>query len=319
VSVRASQFLQPARALLSQARTLGLGPRHPLERGEETRPFFIVGSGRSGNTILRRILQASGQIHIPPEIYALSEGIRAYRRNRALPWAALVETTLGCFAFETDFGIPLGPLAKRLSAAPPTTRSLALILDALYRYHGEETHQRFERWGDKTPLNAFHLRSILAVFPRAQIVHVLRDGVDAACSYVAAGLQPDLRGAALRWRDSVAAVRSFMREHPASCREVRYEHLVTEPAAVVASVCDFLGIAFEPAMLEARDHVRDMGDAAQLAHHAAVRRPISAQSVGKGRRCLGAADRALLQELIGAELVSLGYAPALSKPRTSDD
>ncbi|UCE86684.1 MAG: sulfotransferase [Deltaproteobacteria bacterium] len=313
--MRASQILDPAREIVSRASALTLGARHPLERGEDVRPFFIVGSGRSGSTLLRRILQASPQLHVPPEMVALSEAIRVYQRRRALPWRRLVRTTLA--AFERDagfaaFGVPLGPLAERLSGAPAQTRSLAAILDGLYRFHGEQTRQRFERWGDKTPVNAFHLRSIRDVFPRAQIVHVLRDGVDAAYSYVQAGLQPDLQRAALRWRDSVAAVRAFARDHVGMCCEVRYEALVADPAAVVQRLCAVLGVGFDPAMLDARAHVAEMGDVAALAHHAAVRRPIRADSIGRGRRSLGARERALLARWIGPELSACGYAPAES-------
>ena len=35
------------------------GPKWPVHRGKSYRPFFIVGSGRSGSTLLRRILQAT--------------------------------------------------------------------------------------------------------------------------------------------------------------------------------------------------------------------------------------------------------------------
>ncbi len=312
ISKRA-ELLQPLREIVSRARGVAFRSRHPLARGEDVRPFFIVGSGRSGSTLLRRILLGNPEVHIPPEMYALSESIRIYRRRPAPARPERVKATLAAFESHPGFaelGVSLRPLADDLVAAPAAARSLALVLDALYRYHGRARGRVFVRWGDKTPLNAFHLHAITAVFPRAQIVHVLRDGVDAARSYVRAGLQPDLGAAALRWRESVAAVRRFMRERPGACREVRYEELVAQPRAVVADLCAFLDLAFDSSMLEAHDRAGALPDVARHPHLSAVFEPIGVGSIGRGRRGLAPVEAARLQRLIGADLARLGYAPA---------
>jgi len=41
-------------------------------------PFFIIGSGRSGNTLLRSILSGSSDISIPPESYRLPFAIKKF-------------------------------------------------------------------------------------------------------------------------------------------------------------------------------------------------------------------------------------------------
>ena len=53
-------------------------------------PVFIVGSGRSGNTLLRRILNASNEIYIPPEMKMLNHIISIYHRYSNAPWNELV-------------------------------------------------------------------------------------------------------------------------------------------------------------------------------------------------------------------------------------
>jgi hypothetical protein len=313
VIAKRAELLQPLRQVASLARDIAFGSRHPLARGEDVRPFFIVGSGRSGSTLLRRILLGNPEVHIPPEMVALSESIRVYRRRRARAWPDLVDATLAAFEAHPGFaelGVSLRPLADELAVAPEETRSLALVLDALYRTHGRARGRAFTRWGDKTPLNAFHLPAITAVFPRAQSVHVLRDGVDAARSYLRAGLQPDLGAAALRWRESVAAVRGFMRKRPGACREIRYEELVAQPSAVVAGLCAFLDLGFDPSMLEARDRAGALADVARHPHLSAVFEPIGVGSIGRGRRDLAPVEAAQLQRLIGADLARLGYPPA---------
>lgn len=310
---RRAEILYPAAELAGRARRLARGDRCPLHRGEPLAPFFVVGSGRSGTTLLRRLLQASPELHVPPELHALGEAIRVYRRNCTLPWPELVRATLGVFAFDRtfdEFGLDPRELAERIDRLAPGRRSLAALLDALYRTHAERSGKAQARWGDKTPLNAFALGAILAVFPRARFVHVVRDGVDVCHSFVRASLQPDLGAAAARWRDSVAAVRAFAERHPARCHELRYEALVREPRATAAALFDFLGTRFDAAWVEpgaARGELRDLEP---HAHLRGVFAPIGTRSLGRGRRELTPDDRRRLQRLIGADLAGLGYPPA---------
>ena len=47
---------------------------YPLHRSEDIHPFFIIGPDRSGNTLMRRVLEAHEDVHIPPESYVLGTG-----------------------------------------------------------------------------------------------------------------------------------------------------------------------------------------------------------------------------------------------------
>ncbi|MCX7412356.1 MAG: sulfotransferase [Planctomycetia bacterium] len=291
----------------------GLG--HPLQRGEPYRPFFIVGSGRSGNTVLRRMLCAHGDLHIPPETYVLGDVIRVFRRHRGLLWRDLVPLVLGKFEFYPEFAtfdVSLRPLANRLLGLPRQERSLARLLDEFYRFHAESRGFTGRRWGDKTPLNTFHLDKIRSVFPAAQFIHLLRDGCDVAHSYVSAGLCPDLAAAGRRWRDSVEAVQSFSDRHASSCLEIRYEELVRAPRQQLDVICRFLEVDVRTEMLASEAIAGLMGDVAARPHHERVGEPLSAASVGKGRRALPLAERRALEPIIGATLARLGYDPCAS-------
>lgn len=54
----------------------------PLNNNEDYKPFFIIGSGRSGNTLLRRILTKKNGIVIPPETYVLGKVIRLHKAHK---------------------------------------------------------------------------------------------------------------------------------------------------------------------------------------------------------------------------------------------
>jgi hypothetical protein len=310
-----SETLQAVQDVLLTLQSGIPGFGHPLRRDEPYRPFFIVGSGRSGNTVLRRMLCAHGDLHIPPETYVLGDVIRVFRRHRGLLWRDLVPLVLGKFEFYPEFvtfDVSLRPLANRLLELPQQERSLARLLDEFYRFHAESLGFAGRRWGDKTPLNTFHLDKIRSVFPAAQFIHLVRDGCDVAHSYVSAGLYADLEAAGRRWRDSVEAAQSFSSRHAASCLEIRYEELVRAPRQQLTGICRFLGIDVRMEMLASEAIAGLMGDVAARPHHERVGEPLSAASVGKGRRELPLAERRALEPIIGATLARLGYDPCAS-------
>lgn len=309
------QPVYPALEIVERIRDLVLGPAHPLNRGEDFRPFFIIGSGRCGTTLLRRILQASPEIHIPPEALGLEGAAYVYRRNRNKPWPQVVTATLAQYEFAPHFdtfGISLHALGRELMETPVEKRSLAYLIHRLFEYHGQATGQTFTRWGDKTPYNTYLLSLLPLIFPKAQYIHMLRDGVDVVKSLMVAELRTDLTAAANRWRSAVTTADAFVQSHPQTCFTVRYEDLVQKPAEVVSRLCGFLGVGFSESMLEDTSMVAGMGDTA-YAHHVFVKAPVSDRSVGKGRQGLSDEQKKQIQSLIGPELARMGYAPATER------
>jgi sulfotransferase family protein len=66
---------------------------------------------------------------------------------------------------------------------------------------------------------------------------------------------------AQRWVESVQAARAYARAQPGRLRTVVYEQLVREPEASVRELCDFVGLDYEPTMLEefGREAARNVG------------------------------------------------------------
>lgn len=294
-----------------------LSPRRgcPLNKKEEFNPFFIIGSGRSGNTLLRRILYSHPDIYIPPETYVLGRSIKLFRQNRHLSWAETVHTILAQFEFHQEFetfNISLRPLVNSLVEVPLKSRSLSFILNSFYCYCASESNKSFKRWGDKTPLNTFCLDDILSVFPDAQFIHLVRDGCDASYSYLRSGIYRDIEGAAQRWTDSVKAASKFVENHPGHCFEVRYENLVSKPEESIKQICDFLNIEFRKKMLLLSSNIYDMGDVTMRPHHRQILQPISTNSIGKGRSNLSIEEKQTIERIINGELERLNYEPCTS-------
>jgi hypothetical protein len=218
----------------------------------------------------------------------LGECIRTYYKNPRLEWAPLVGLLLSKFEEHPEFKTfkldSLSRLKVELVALDLNNRSLSAILSAFYLNYKTIHQLGGSRWGDKTPLNTFHLEELAGVFPSSQYVHIIRDPFDAISSYVKAGIYNDFESAAKRWLFAVEESCRFGREHPSQYFEVMYRDLVTNPVSTVRGVCEFLGVEYVPELLGTPSI--DLGDVGMHAHHANVQKAITPDSLGKGRKSL---------------------------------
>ncbi len=105
-----------------------------------------------------------------------------------------------------------------------------------------------------------HLPLLERLFPDAQYVHLIRDGRDAALSFLRmpegtftrTWAHPDTAAEfACLWRTEVEAARELGRRvGPSRYLEVRYEDLVAGMEAVVKRICEFAHLPYEPSMLD---------------------------------------------------------------------
>ena len=275
-------------------------------------PFFIVGAARSGNTLLRALLLGHSRVSIPPESYVLGGLALEWERVCYRDWDSLVRYVLDAFEHQHDFGTwetDLSPLAVRLDNVEPRRRSLAMIIDAVYRYYSEAKFPGADMWGDKTPLTTERVFLIERVFPGARYVHMLRDGRDAVSSAVNAGLyEGSVETACRQWLLRVRTAREFGRTIAADrFMEMRYEDLVSGPRAAVETVCGFLGLDFQEEMMEHEGAYTKMGDATAHDHHSKVGEPVTTGSIGKWKERLTDDQADTVERMLGDELERTGY------------
>ncbi len=287
--------------------------RFPL-RGKQPelscRPFFIIGSGRSGNTLLRAIINQHTDICIPPESYVLGRVIRNYQFFSFLPWPLLTRIVISEFESFHQFHtweINLRDFYQVALNLPEEKRNLAKLLDLFYMYYAEIKCPGATRWGDKTPTNTFFVPLINKVFPEAKYIHIIRDGRDVVSSYLAAKLYSDTKEASSRWLRSVVAAQSFgAKIGTTRYLEVFYEDLVRQPVTVIQSVCDFLEIDFKPDMLRFWENAASLGDT-KIDHHKNLFNPINQNSIGKWQQSLSHEDQLLVEKMLEDKLTELNY------------
>lgn len=299
--------------LLRQAASVLAAPR-PLSLDRVPPPFFIIGSGRSGTTLMRAILASQGSLGIPPESYVLPDVIRAYRSLAYLAWPDLCRIIIGRFEssehyryWETD----LGPACREAIDLPPDRRDLAGIVDIVFRCYLKQHFPAATLWGDKSPSNTTYVTWLDKLFPSARYIHLLRDGRDVVHSFLRTGITTNLRTACEDWQVRVRAARRFGRRiGSARYLEVRYEDLVRQPRNQIASVTSFLGLTFSEAMLHHETRAPDLQDIVQVPHYAGVLRGINDGAVSRWQQGLSRTEQAYVQRKLHTDLAATGYLDA---------
>ncbi len=204
-----------------------------------------------------------------------------------------------------EWGVPLDKVRARLPDRVPIARAIA----AIYEVYAEQ--QGKPRWGDKTPMYMRHLMLLRRLFPGAQYVHLIRDGRDAALSFLSLpeGIAFETwahprnpAGFAALWRKEVAAARRLGRRVGARrYLEVRYEDLVEDAERVLQAICSFAGLPYEASMT-------DYGgsESGEREHQQSLRRPLTPR-LRDWRAEMAPADVAVFEGVAGDLLHELGY------------
>ena len=283
----------------------------PLHGRDRYRPFFIVGSGRCGSTLLRAMLEAHPDVHVPPES-GLATLVHEYHRYSRLPWNVVLRIVLGPLGYDRNWEsweLEPGPLIRELRELPAEARTIATVIDALYRIHTRTHKPAATRWGDKTPPHTSEIAALQAVFPDLQVVHMLRDGRDVVQSFMRVS-EAGLPYFARSWLRAVRAAQAFGARHPGQYLEVRYEDLVREPDPVIRRVATFLDLAFDERMLRHHEFDLRLGDVDRHPRIQGAREAVYQTSVGRWRTDLDAHQIAELDRLLQPALTALGYGGA---------
>ncbi|MFP5299267.1 MAG: sulfotransferase family protein [Actinomycetota bacterium] len=207
-------------------------------------PFFIVASARSGTTAVRLTLNAHPSVAVPPESRFITE---LWNGSETV----VADDFLRDLAVHQRFKsweLPIEAVAEQIGdrSSLPYEEAIACAYRAYAARHGKS------RWGDKTPRYIEHIPFLKKLFPDARFIHPVRDGRDVALSYSHVSFGPKtVAKAAELWRRRVAAGIRDGRALPAGDYiEIRNEDLKEDFEGEVRDICAFLGLDFDPVMLD---------------------------------------------------------------------
>jgi len=281
-----------------------------------TKPLILLGVSRSGTTLLRVVLDRSPGLAIPDESFFVP--LLARRNGRTIDAERFLDDVSRIPTIR-DWGLTPADLSRRVRSGMRIGAAIAAIFEAYADAAGKP------RWGDKTPMYMRHLALLEELFPQAQYVHLIRDGRDAALSFLEmpegtftrtwAHPRTPAQFACL-WRKEVGDARALGRRvGPTRYLEVRYEELVADAELVVRELCTFAAVAFEPAMLDYTGSV----DVSAKPHQQRLLTPPTT-GVRSWREDMSTSNVAAFDAVAGDLLEDLGYAVdsgARSRPQAA--
>ena len=209
------------------------------------RPIFVVGYARSGTTLLQSLLGAHPRIAAAPEVHYWLRIVEL-----ADYWGDLHDDTRAAEVVHELLNPPPGLLddigvddPAVLTSFLGSDRSYAALLDSLMTAIAQRQHK--PRWSEKSPQQ--RPSWIWSLMPNAQILHIVRDPRDVAASESSWWRgTPAWRSAEQCCEFTRAAINDADGQLADRYLRLRYEDLTAEPAAVMGTVCEFLGEVFPP-------------------------------------------------------------------------
>jgi hypothetical protein len=246
------------------------------------RYVFVVGSGRSGTTLLVRCLNRSDDIHILDETHFLGHLFRSGLRQDIAKFGSLENDRTVSQVVDYLYAVPYrgGGYWQWLLENVGKDRFLTGLLEsdrserAFFQFLMELQSQDEPVLGEKTPGHLNHVPTLLRWFPDAAIVHIIRDPRAVYVSETrfrlnqkGSAIFPFKQIEKLRlkrqsiplyttlyttivWSRVIHLHREYKELYSDNYYWLRFEHLVTEPEFHLRNLCRFLNVEFRIEMLD---------------------------------------------------------------------
>ncbi len=212
-------------------------------------PFFILGTQRSGTTLLRLILNSHSDVAIPEEARFLTPLLNKKYANRKMTGTELINVINYLRANEqfkhwnydeTEFFTFLESVNEL---------SLSELISKMYQSYTKSEGKI--RWGDKS-LFFGAVELFKNFFPEAYYIHIVRDGRDVFSSWRNMDSSKNHPAVmAIDWSYKLHKIEQFFEKLPAGhSMTIRYEDLLSNPLSITQKICKFLDLEFEENMLE---------------------------------------------------------------------
>jgi hypothetical protein len=268
---------------------------------------LIVGAPRSGSTLLQRLVASHSQVHAHPEPHVLTP-LAFLGYHQTVDKAPFDHVNAAQAFREFAEELPRGE-EDYLDAL----RAYALTL-----YERALSPSGKRNFVDKTPAYALILPFVTKLLPRAKYIVLTRHPLaimhSVAHSFFAGDYEAAERANPIVSK-YVPAIASLLIDKPVPFVHVRYEDVVAAPESALQRICEHLGLAFEPGMVEYGKHQhvsKSFGDPVGVAKH---QRPVAdsletwAQDLLARKEAHAIAER-VIANLAPAHLESWGYPPA---------
>ncbi len=262
-------------------------------------PVFIVGSPRSGTTLLRRILNRHPALAVCEESRFFEE---VYARRSA--FGPLENTTnrarfvreLLLTARVRQLGPDIEKLRRQLLEEGTSYRN---VFRCLLQFYADSEGK--PRGGDKTPVHSYFTETLSEWYPGAPIIHLVRDPRDVVASLQRMHWAPkSIVNNAYYWlRFNRAAERSNIVRNTCG---FNMSSLVANPERELSRICSHIGEDYSDALFPANS-------SAPYSWPASASAPVTRERMGAWREQLAPNDVAVIEWIAGDRFAAYGYSP----------
>lgn len=243
---------------------------HETSEQNVFQPIFVVGNSRSGTTLMGTILGRHPavfrfeELHFFEEMWSATNSEDSCSASEATDlMAKLFDIQRNGYLTREDWHVFL-PEAKRIVGELREPISVARVFQTFLDY--ETCVQGKRRACDQTPQNVLYVEEIFAHYPRARVIHMIRDPRAILLSQKNRWRRPFLadnvpKKEAIRywlnyhpitmsqlWKANVCTVDRFIEDE--RVYTLRYEDLLTQAEVEVEKVCRFVDIDYSSDLLE---------------------------------------------------------------------
>ena len=234
-------------------------------QSHQSKPIFVVGSPRSGTSILTWCLGHHPNIFPVPESnwmgdFAVNVAIAHQIGSARGEYSVFSAMDVRDDEFFAAFGRSINDLImghRKDLEIKRETKCIELKLDRRWLEASSTAAGPKTRWVDGTPEYSFHICGLRKLFPEALFVHMVRDVQAVVRSMVnfhrVAGFQlvASEEDAYRYWIRTVSACLIAERAYgPTVVHRIRYADLIDEPESMMRSLLDFIGEPYTDKCLE---------------------------------------------------------------------
>ncbi|MDX1975778.1 MAG: sulfotransferase [Rickettsiales bacterium] len=225
--------------------------------------IFIGGFPKSGTTLLATLLDGHPELMVFPEetsVLAIRHNVRTLKSKKkfirtrsgarvpGLPAEENVfKSGVRDYSWIPDQEYSTG-LRKALSPAKNDRELLEAILKNWIEFDPKRDRNNWKYFVEKTPLNELYYRKILAWYPEAKFLYIIRDPRDNLLSYSKKKMaRRPIPLLIERWKQSYHTAKLL--ESKGIIHIIRYRDLVSDPIKEMKKVAAFLHIEFHSCLI----------------------------------------------------------------------
>lgn len=265
-------------------------------------PFIVIfGSGRSGTTLIREILNQHPLINVLPEtgfydrLWSARHLLGTPRcRDGLVRWLyyLLFQSYDPAMSVYRPY---LADVIEEFTITPPSDENELFVRFAqiLGEKKGKIIH------GEKTPRHLLYWRKILEEVPNSRVILMVRDPRAVVASMLKRGdLASEAWRAAVEWRLFAETTKQIMSSNAGRVKVVLYEELIRDSVSTINSICEFLDIEYHPVM--------ERGGVSNSSYNAGAP-GIFSDSLDRWKIELSKTEIQVVERISGPELAKYGY------------